>query len=142
MQSVFTNYLSPYHEAGLLPEVKKFSEVYDQLRIAYNQGASVINTTRMITSFIDDEDSYDIYYAVQQPLAKYWLNWVNRKITLQIGIQSYQTLGVRLRIATSMLNNLVDKDIISVRIAAKIHANLCENVWNENSLVIGENLPF
>ena len=145
MQSVFTNYLSPYYEEGLLPEVdqNKPSEIYEQLRIAYNQGAeAILNTLRMFVPRNEDEDFYEVYYAVQNPLAKYWLRWVNRKITLQIGVENYQTLGVRLRIATSMLNGLVSKGIIPVRTAAMMHINLCENVWSENNLVVNEDLPF
>ena len=143
MISVFTNYLSPYYEMGLLPEVEKPSDIYDQLRIAYNQGAPVINTTRMVTLFNDDEDSYDIIEAIwSEPKLAYWLKWVNRKITLEIGIQSYQTLDVRLRIATSMLYGLVDKGRVNKYIATRIHMNLCENLRNENVLVVNENLPF
>jgi hypothetical protein len=144
MRSVFTNYLSPYYDAGLLPEVdqNKPSKIYEQLRIAYNQGADVLDTLRMFSPLTEDEDLYDIYYAVQNPLLKYWLHWVNRKITLQIGLHSYQTLGVRLRIATSMLNDLVDKGAVKTSIAAKMHANLCDNTWNENNLITNEDLPF
>ena len=144
MISVFTNYLSPYYEKGLLPEVEKPSDIYDQLRIAYNQGSvGVANTTRMVTLFNDDEDSYDIIEAIwSEPKLAYWLKWVNRKITLEIGMQSYQTLDVRLRIATSMLYGLVDKGHVNKYIATRIHMNLCENLRNENILVVNEDLPF
>ena len=139
-KSVFTNYLSPYYETGLLPEVEKPSEVYDQLRIAYNQGAiGVLNTTRLIAPFTEDEDNYDIIDEVwknEDLLA--WLQWVNRRITLCIGIESYQTLGVRIRIAQNML----DKIEIPQKISMKIRFYLCNNTLDESALVINENLPF
>lgn len=146
MISVFTNYLSPYYKCGLLPEVdqSKPSEIYAQLRIAYNQGSiGVLNTTRMIAPFNNDEDDYDIIETIwSTPELQDWLKWVNEKITLEIGIQSYQTLGVRLRIATSMLYKLVNNNVVSIPMGARIHAHLCDSTWNENSLVINEDLPF
>lgn len=146
MQSVFTNYLSPYYDSGLLPEVDQTntSSIYDQLRIAYNQGASVIDTIRMVCSLLtDDEDSYDIYYAIQNSKdLQLWLEWVNKKITIQIGLHNYMTLGVRLRIATSKLNKLVEQGIVSARIASIMHINLCNNLWNEVTLITNEELPF
>lgn len=146
MTSVFTNYLSPYYDEGLLPQVDQscVSQIFEQMRIAYNQGApGILDTTRMVASFTEDEDDYDIVYAIwDSPQLKQWLEWVNAKITLQIGLQNYQTLGVRLRIATSLLNNLVKSDVVSIPIAARIHNHLCDNVWNENNLIINADLPF
>lgn len=146
MISVFSNYLEPLREAGLiyLTDNPKPSEIYNQLRIAYNQGAEGIEcTTRMVAPISDDEDNYDIIYAIwSNRNLETWLTWVNRKITLQIGLQSYQTLGVRLRIATSMLNLMVQTGEISDKIAQKIHYYLCNNVRDENDLIINEDLPF
>lgn len=146
MTSVFTNYLSPYYDEGLLPQVDQscVSQIFEQMRIAYNQGApGILDTTRMVASFTEDEDDYDIVYVIwDSPELQEWLRWVNRRITLEIGIQTYQTLGVRLRIATSALNSLVKEDVVSIPIAARIHNHLCDNVWNENNLIINADLPF
>jgi len=141
MQSVFTNYLSPYYDKGLLPEVdqSKPREIYAQLRIAYNQGSvGVANTTRMIAPFTDSEDDDVIHELWRNKEFQQWLQWVNKKLTLQIGKVSYQTLGVRLRIAINML----DKLDLPWRVAMKVHYYLCNNTWNEHSLVINEDLPF
>ena len=144
--SVFSKYLEPYRRANLicLTDDPKPSEIYAALRIAYNQGSvGVEYTTRMIAPITDDEDNYDIIDAVwASESLQTWLGWVNRKITLQIGLQSYQTLGVRLRIATSILNGLVRIGEVPEKIAQKIHYYLCNNVMNENMLVVNENLPF
>lgn len=142
MISVFSNYLEPLREACLicLPDDPKPSEIYAALRIAYNQGSvGVMYTTRMIAPISDDEDNYDIIEEVwRNKELQEWLEWVNRKITLCIGVESYQTLGVRLRIATTKL----DKMNLPFRIGAKIHYYLCNNTLNEHRLVINEDLPF
>lgn len=146
IMSVFSKYLDPLREENLicLTDDPKPSEIYDALRIAYNQGAvGVEYTTRMIAPITDDEDNYDIIDAIwSSEHLTTWMGWVNRKITLQIGIQSYQTLETRIRIATSMLNGLVHIGEVSDKIAQRIHYYLCNNVRNENILVVNEVLPF
>ena len=65
--SVFSNYLEPLREACLicLTEDPKPSEIYDWLRIAYNQGSiGIANTTRLIAPIAEDEDNYDIIEEV------------------------------------------------------------------------------
>lgn len=138
-KSLFSNYLEPFREKGLLPEVEKISSVYEQLRIAYNQGAEVLNTTRMIAPFEDDEDNYDIVEETWRNKALLeWLQWVNRKITFCIGEESYQTLGVRLRIAQTKL----DKVEVPEKIKMRIRFYLCNNLWDEVRLIVNEDLPF
>ena len=142
MISVFSNYLEPLREAGLicLKDDPKPSEIYDQMRIAYNQGVEGIeNTTRMIAPISDDEDNYDIIYEVwaNEELQE-WLRWVNKNITLQLGIANYKTLGVLLRNATSRL----DKMDLPFRIGLKIQYYLCNNTWNEHHNLVNQDLPF
>ena len=142
---VFSNYLDPLREENLiaLTDDPKPSEVYDALRIAYNQGASgILNNTRMIAP-ITEEDNYDIVHEVwRNSHLQFVVRWINRKITLCIGIETYRTLGVRMRIATNMLNKLVEDEYLSKRMAIKIHSYLCENVDNEIKLLTNEDLPF
>ena len=142
MISVFSNYLEPLREACLicLTEDPKPSEIYDWLRIAYNQGSiGIANTTRLIAPITEDEDNYDIIEEVwrNEDLQK-WLRWVNKNITLQIGLVSYQTLGVLVRIATSNLNKIE----IPQRISLKIHYYLCNNTMNEHRMIVNQDLPF
>lgn len=145
-KSVFTNYLRPYVESGLLPEVdqSKPSEIYAQLRIAYNQGSvGVLNTTRMVAPFANDEDDYDIIDAIwNSKELQRWLRWVNTNITLELGIKNYIRFGVCIRILTSWLNKIVESGEVSASIAARMHDHLCNNTWNENNLIVNEDLPF
>jgi len=142
MISVFSNYLEPLREAGLicLTDDPKSSEIYNQMRIAYNQGVEgIIDTTRMIAPISDDEDNYDIIDEVwSNKELRDWLRWVNKNITLQIGIANYKTLGVLLRNATSRL----DKMDLPFRIGCKIHYYLCNNTWNEHNNLVNQDLPF
>lgn len=140
--SVFSKYLDPLREENLicLTDNPKVSEIYEQLRIAYNQGSvGVLNTTRMIAPITDDEDNYDVIEEVwRNKDLQTWLQWVNKNITLRIGLISYVTLGVCLRIATSMLNKID----LPFKMSSKIHYYLCNNARNEHSLYIDEDLPF
>jgi len=142
MISVFSNYLEPLREACLicLTEDPKPSEIYDWLRIAYNQGSiGIANTTRLIAPIAEDEDNYDIIEEVwRNEDLQEWLRWVNKNITLQIGLASYQTLGVLVRIATSKLNKIE----IPQRISSKIHYYLCNNMMNEHRMIVNQDLPF
>lgn len=142
MISVFSNYLEPLHEAGLicLTDDPKSSEIYNQMRIAYNQGVEgIIDTTRMIAPISDDEDNYDVIDEVwSNKELQDWLRWVNKNITLQLGVANYKTLGVLLRNATSRL----DKMDLPFRIGCKIHYYLCNNTWNEHHNLINQDLPF
>lgn len=142
MISVFSNYLEPLREAGLicLTDDPKSSEIYNQMRIAYNQGVEgIIDTTRMIAPISDDEDNYDIIDEVwSNKELQDWLRWVNESITLQLGVANYKTLGVLLRNATSRL----DKMDLPFRIGCKIHYYLCNNTWNEHNNLVNQDLPF
>lgn len=142
MISVFSNYLEPLREAGLicLTDDPKSSEIYNQMRIAYNQGVEgIIDTTRMIAPISDDEDNYDIIDEVwSNKELQDWLRWVNKNITLQLGVANYKTLGVLLRNATSRL----DKMDLPFRIGCKIHYYLCNNTWNEHNNLVNQDLPF
>jgi len=142
MISVFSNYLEPLREAGLicLTDNPKSSGIYNQMRIAYNQGVEgIIDTTRMIAPISDDEDNYDIIDEVwSNKELQDWLRWVNKNITLQLGVANYKTLGVLLRNATSRL----DKMDLPFRIGCKIHYYLCNNTWNEHNNLVNQDLPF
>jgi hypothetical protein len=150
MISVFSSYVKLLKEAKLvnLTEDCSISELYDGMRIAYNQGATVIlNDVRIICPCIECEEDEDDYYEI---LYESWSNedlkaivqWINKKIVLEIGNVDYRTIGVRLRIADNMLLKLVDSDAMTKKIYDKIHYFLCNNVWNEIRLVVNDGLPF
>lgn len=144
MYSVFSDYLKPLYEARIVLEVSKPSEIYNQLRNAYNQGVTgILDCERMITLDKNREVDYDLIYTIWQngELTKL-MRWINKNIALGLGIDSYQTTGVKIRIATSMLNNLVQKNIISQNRANLIHDRLVFNVEAERLLLINEELPF
>lgn len=148
--SVFSNYLSPYIEKGLLEETDqtKPSEVYAQLSIAYNQGSvGVRNTTRLFVPYYEeqDPDEYD-----EQLLYEIWSNkelqklitWFNSKILPDFENLSYQTIQVRERIFISKLNKLVENGTISKETGIKLHLNLVDTLEKEAFDYVNEKLPF
>lgn len=68
-----------------------------------------------------------------------WLEWVNLNICLPIASDTVITTGVKLRIATGMLNKLESlTDLEKIQ----IHSNLIRNVHLEQNAIIDETLPF
>ena len=147
MFSVFSNFLSPYIEEGLLPATEdKPSKVYNQLSIAYNQGSlGVRNTMRLFICNLNSSDVFDedlLYEIWAHPELQKELIWFNEKIIPEFTSLSYQTIGVRIRILTGKLNKLVKEGIITAHLAAKVHENFTTNVNHDHSLIVNEDLPF
>lgn len=69
-----------------------------------------------------------------------WIRWVNLNICLNLGSEyNSQSLGVKLRIATGLLNkieSLTDEEKI------QLHSNLVRNIHDEINKIIDETLPF
>lgn len=139
MNSIFSNYLTPL---GVDTEGMKPSDVYNQLRIAYNQGVEgILLNTRMfcLESDKDDELLYEIWR--NKDLSNIVV-WINKKITLTLGLSDYRTIGVRLRIATGMLNKLVAEGKLSKDFCIRMHDNFVKTINSEISAINTEDLPF
>lgn len=65
--------------------------------------------------------------------------WINKNIVLCLGDENATTIGVRLRIATSMLNKCYSIDDDEKR---ELHTALTQRIWNEYYSVVDEQLPF
>lgn len=146
MISVFSNYLSPLIEAKKynLTEPTKPSEIYNQLRDAYNQGVEgILDNTRFVAPICEGEECYDIVYKIWESndLQKL-VRWINKKIVLAIGVTDFRAIEVRVRIATNMLNKLVDEGVLDKIMATRIHFYLAKNVRMELSAINTEDLPF
>jgi hypothetical protein len=138
-KSVFSNY-SP------LPGVKlvnmKPTEVYDKLRSTYNQGAEyLLDNVEMFAQHDEAEDDV-IYEICINPDLRRIVKWVNKKLVLQLGIIDYRTIGVRLRIATGMINKLVHEKKLSEKTGMLIHFSLVSNLNREISAINTQDLPF
>lgn len=150
MFSLFSHYLEPFVDEGLLQDLdqSKPSNVYEMLRIAYNQGASqILNSTKFFVPYYEgqDPDDYDytlLYYLYSNKYLQELIQWFNSKTIPEFTTLSYQTISVRMRIFTSKLNTLVEKGLVDKEMAIRIHLNMTENVQNEHNLLINEELPF
>lgn len=128
----------------VLTEKLKAGEVYDQLRNIYNQGAKVIeDSTILVVPSNEDEDRSAIIYAICiNADLRETVRWINRRITLCIGKETYVTLEIRRRIAMNMLYKLVQEGKADADIVCKMHSYLYENLQNEVNLVLDDDLPF
>lgn len=70
---------------------------------------------------------------------KKWIKWINNNICIKLGVDSYYTTQVKLRIAAGMLNNIKDFPKTNKLI---LHENLCNNVNAEINNMIDDELPF
>lgn len=68
-----------------------------------------------------------------------WGRWVNKNIVFNLERDTAQTTGVKLRIATGMLNKLKSLSEEDKKI---IHENLTTNVYNEMFKIAASQLPF
>lgn len=68
-----------------------------------------------------------------------WIRWVNVNICRSLRKDSHTTTGVKIRIATCMLNKLRS---LSDEQKIEIHKNLTANVNAECFRIITEDLPF
>lgn len=140
MCSIFSKYLTPI---GVDDENQKPSVIYDHLRIAYNQGVKGIVENTKVFSLCDNEVDDEILYEI-------WRNddlhnilvWVNKKIVLLLGLADYRTIGVRMRIATGLLNKLVYDGRLSAKLNSRIHRNFVTTINGELSEINTEDLPF
>lgn len=139
-KSVFSNYLSLLKvtkDADLKP-----TEVYDLLRIAYNQGVSVVDSVEMFKLHKEGDEDDVIYEICINPDLRQVVRWVNERIVLTLGIADYRTIGVRLRIATGMINKLVHEGKIPKGVGILIHQALVTNLNDEICAINTQGLPF
>ena len=148
MNSVFSNYLSPYIEAGLLRDAGTPSKIYSEMAIAYNQGSiGVQNCTRWFVPYYEeqDPDDYDydlLYYIWSNKYLQEIILWFNKKIIPEFTTMSPTTMYVRIRIFCGKLFKAVKNGLIDKEMAIRIHLNLVDTIRVEKDLIIDEELPF
>ena len=148
MNSVFSNYLSPYIESGLLQDAGTPHEIYTEMAISYNQGSiGVQNCTRWFVPYYEeqDPDDYDyalLYYIHSNKYLQELIRWFNSKTIPEFVTMSPTTMNVRIRIFCSKLNTLVEKGDVDKEMAIRIHLNLVDTIRMEKDIIIDEELPF
>lgn len=140
MFSIFSDYLEPLGVKNC--KETKPSEVYNQLRIAYNQGAKGIVENARILSLGTADESDILYEIWRNPRLHDILVWINKKIILELGQLDYRAIDVRIRIATNMLNKLENEGYISKNFNIDVHDRFIMNVERERSAINTEDLPF
>uniref|UniRef100_A0AAU8B9I4 Uncharacterized protein n=1 Tax=Dulem virus 42 TaxID=3145760 RepID=A0AAU8B9I4_9CAUD len=68
-----------------------------------------------------------------------WVMWVNKNICQKLETDYFETTGVKIRIATGMLNNIQSlSDLQKIQ----IHSNIVRNIYLEIGRIQEESLPF
>lgn len=82
------------------------------------------------------------FTACNNPYILKVLYWIHNNILYTILEESYMTIGIKLRIATSMLNKLVKHEILTKDEYISIYSNIQTNIYDlKRALTLGE-LPF
>lgn len=96
---------------------------------------------RMLFQGPEDEPLY-----ILKPEAIDLLVWVNSKILYELpktkNLSEIQWVNVRIRIATNMLNKLVDNGVLTKDIAIEYHRRLTSRIKQILSAIYTEGLPF
>lgn len=117
---------------------------YLYLKKIYDKGATYIllNNVDVFGPFPRATVPWDISEA--QKIATYnsevteVLNWVNSRIVINLGVMTYKTLDVLIRIATGMLN----KCDIPKSVQIMFHDNMTRNLHKEYDDIVVSELPF
>jgi hypothetical protein len=92
---------------------------------------------RLLFDDLEDEKLW-----ILKPKAIDVMIWANKKILFELPNLSPNTVGVRLRIVTGMLNNLEKDNIIPKEISILYHDRLVRRVYSIFSEIMTEDLPF
>lgn len=116
--------------------MQKPSEQINQLRQCAGS-----NFERILFAGPEDEPLYML-----KPKVIDVLEWTNRRILFELPkvktSTSIQWVGVRIRIATNMLNKCVDENILTKDIAIEYHQRLTSRVREILRNIYVEDLPF
>lgn len=86
--------------------------------------------------------SENLYKYCTCPELRRISRWIGKNVIKNIEDDSYDTIRVKLRIATDMLNTLQYKNIISIDQNIYFHDNFVNNVLELKDYVLKYNLPF
>ena len=97
--------------------------------------------TRLLIAGSEEESLYMLKPGVLD-----WLKWINNHILFELPrvktARDAQWVGVRIRIATNMLNKLEQQDVLNKDICLIYHERLTSNVKRIVDELYTEDLPF
>ena len=111
----------------------------DKIRLAKMCAGSELDRTLFAGS--EDEPLY-----ILKPKAIDLLRWVNRKILFELPkVKTFtdsQWVGVRIRIATNMLNKLEAEGVLTKTVCTEYHMRMTSRVREILGDILTEDLPF
>lgn len=151
MYNVFSNYLkwswlnknakTGSLEAALNEMVKTYKT--DKFHAYYNIEIDphIIVSSPLTLNEYNQPGTYT-YECFNNDDLKSVIKWININILLRLKDDSYITTGVKIRIATSMINKLVGQEKLKKDYALLAHDILVANVAEVRNILLDESLPF
>lgn len=146
MFSVFSNNLIEWYKQSAKCQNPKLNEAYTEYIKLWTSGKyhrSMFYVKLMIPDFVEPNEAYkmSMEWASNRDLraVEYW---ITNCIFIVLNHLHPKTVGVRIRIATSMINNLVNEGKLNREFAILFHKGFVENlrkVWYDLQM---ESLPF
>lgn len=154
MHNVFSNYVkSKLKDIKKIPADYKLAEALFDIKEEYEKSSPFIRKywilkdphivlcSPLTTNEYNVEGTYTFEVFNNHELQSL-IEWINREITLKLLSDNHPTVEIKIRIATSMLNKLVDNHSISKEYAILFHDILVANVRDCESVLWTEDLPF
>lgn len=104
--------------------------LYTSVSVTVNSCFLELDEERMYDYILHYKDLYDV------------ICWINKNILTQLDSLESKTLGVRLRIATAMLNKVVKTNNINELVGMIIHDNFIKNLRGLYFDLQTDELPF
>lgn len=141
---VFSKHLLERHKLIQQAKLRRKVTEDEQLNIIITQDC-LTDDNGVFKCSSDPENHIDkdiMYCIATKPEIRNVLHWINNNIVSKIIDYSYSTIYVKIRIATSMLNKLVDANVISKQDNMYIHFNMVRNLLDLKRDTIDDDLPF
>lgn len=106
-------------------------------RLLYTSSVVTVNSCFLE---LDEERMYD--YILQYRDIQTLIYWINKNILIPLDTLESKTLGVRLRIATAMLNKVIKSNDINALVGVVIHDNFVTNLKQLWFDLQTDELPF
>lgn len=146
MFSVFSNKLINWYKQGTKRQNPKLAEAYAEyvkLWTSHKYHRSMFYIQLMIPDFVEPNKSQEMSmeWASNDALrtVEYW---ITNNIFVILNDLHPKTLGVRIRIATGMMNKLVNEGKLSRELAILFHEGFVENLGKVGYDLNVEQLPF
>jgi len=146
MFSVFSNKLLNWYKQGTKCQNPTLENAYESYKKQWNNPKyhrSMFYIGLMIPDFVEPNEAYKMTmeWASNRDLCAVEY-WIINSIFIVLNDLRPKTMGVRVRIATSMINRLVNEGKLNRELAILFHQGFVENLQKVKYDLQMESLPF